>query len=112
MLVGNQSILMIGGILGYCAIFSIIIYFMLKLYILSKKLDNDNIYKNSLIILVFSFIVLFIIHSSSGQIFGYLVFAKSNSHALTLSIFFAMINNFYLSSLRNDIQIAKTKNLE
>ena len=41
--VGNQSMLMIGGILGYCAVVGILIYFILKLYILSIKLDNDDI---------------------------------------------------------------------
>ena len=55
--------------------------------------------KNSLIILSFSFITLFIIHSSSAQIFGFLVFAAMSSKALVLSIFFAMINSFYFSSV-------------
>ena len=74
---------------------------------MAKKLDDDNIYKNTLIILFFSFIALIIPHSTSYEIFGYLIYAERNFQALFLSIFLAMTCSFYFLAIKDDIRKIK-----
>jgi hypothetical protein len=69
--VGNQTLLLNGGVIG----FGIVIFFMLSylatLYQRNRKLSKANSYKDSLIVFFISMLGIFIIHSTSRQILSF-----------------------------------------
>jgi len=87
--VGNQTLLLNGGIIGYL-IYSI--FWLVFIWTLFK----GRLYSKSLYVFIFAFFGLFIIHSSSRIIFSY---ALDVEDAFGLGIFFAF-SNFYLQKYR------------
>jgi hypothetical protein len=90
--VGNQSTLMIGGVIGYIIIVYIWFYILFNIRMVGRA-GNTNIC-SSLKILSLSLLTLVIIHSTSSQIFGYFLYAKGEGGAFTLSIYLSMISTF------------------
>ncbi|HOZ14476.1 MAG TPA: hypothetical protein PK784_06780 [Tenuifilaceae bacterium] len=80
--VGNQTLLLNGGILGYILYLFFIFYLLYKLY---KFYDIFN--DKSFIIMIFGVIGIFIVHSSSTMVFGYSLRVET---AISLSILFFM----------------------
>lgn len=58
------------GVLGYIIVLVFVFGFMIKLFIRSQRVPNNNPYKNSLLVAVFAFMGLFAVHLTSRQIFG------------------------------------------
>lgn len=92
--VGNQSILMEGGIIA----FIIIIY--MQLYVLWQIYKRSKNNRDGRIILVFAVLSLYIVHSSSSMYYGYLI----NTHSyhwvklFFISIFFGIIQSFLINA--------------
>lgn len=95
--VGNQSFLLEAGIIGYL----IFIYYLYSLFSISfrieKKISKNNILKNSLYIFAIVLFGLFIIHSSSTQMFG-LIAKQRTSFMITLLFLFY---HFFIEAIIN-----------
>jgi len=97
--VGNQTMLMQGGIIGY-AIW-IICYFLtlLNIYFLNRNSIVRSHIKNGGIVFLMAMIAIFVIHSSSSQILGF------NGNVLffryLLAFIIAATNATFISSLNN-----------
>ena len=97
--VGNQTMLMQGGIIGY-AIW-IICYFLtlLNIYILNHNTIVRSDIKNGGIVFLMAMIAIFAIHSSSSQILGYNGNVLFFRYLLAFTI--AAANTIFISSLNN-----------
>ncbi|MFC2151945.1 O-antigen ligase family protein [Bacteroidota bacterium] len=90
--VGNQNILMEGGIVGYLVnayIWFSILYVIYKFHIISKK---QRYYNRELLLLLIAFGGLFIIHSSSSAIFGHMLLIPHAFKFLFISYIFGIFN--------------------
>ena len=97
--VGNQTMLMQGGIIGY-AIW-IICYFLtlLNIYFLNRNSIVRSHIKNGGIVFLMAMIAIFAIHSSSSQILGFNGVALYFRYLLAFTITAA--NATFISSLNN-----------
>ena len=92
--VGNQSILLSGGIIGM-AIILYILYFVAKKTVLLKNISQKSGQSSKYLLLIIIFLLgLIIIHSSSSMMFGFMTFfyPLHFNKVIFLSIFFAIIN--------------------
>ncbi|MBP7796933.1 MAG: O-antigen ligase family protein [Elusimicrobiales bacterium] len=105
--VGNQTMLLNGGILGYCLFVIFWLYFNISLFTKNRILSYKNSYKNTLLIFIIGFIGIFIIHSSSSMIFGYLINVPK---AFTLTLFFVFADFAYKQATREDSLIKSNYN--
>jgi hypothetical protein len=92
--IGNVSVLLNGGIIGLLIIIIFLIYIAIKMYNLKIRISKNNLYANSLIVLIFGIIGLIIIHSTSGIVFSYL-FDWRYGTTFMLFLFYAFINTTY-----------------
>lgn len=69
--VANQSILLHGGIIGMLLLYGFFGYFQWKLLLLHGQLPRNHLLRDVLLVFIFFFVGWFIIHSSSGQQFGF-----------------------------------------
>jgi hypothetical protein len=110
--VGNQNLLLISGVIGYFIFLFFWYSFNSRIFILIKRLSRNNSFKSALKITPFCFLGLFVIHSTSGQLFGYLVM---KSPALLLVLFFSFANAQFQEALcrekelRNMLRAKNTK---
>lgn len=93
--VGNQNILQHSGIIGALLLITFFGYFMLKLFIRSIKLPSGHVAKDGLMLFVVFFPGWFILHSTSGQYFGYHVLLGPG---LVEGLFFCMAGLVYNES--------------
>lgn len=100
--VGNQNALMSGGVLGY------FIIFLLWGQIVKATLKANRFYLplkhyNGEVILIIPFLFsLFIIHSTSMSIFGYIAYLKHPSKLLFLGVIFALMNQIIFNYKKNN----------
>jgi hypothetical protein len=87
--VGNQTLLLNGGIIGYLIYSFFWLVFIWGMY-------KGGLYSKSLYIFIFAFLGLFIIHSSSRIIFSYALDVET---AIGLGVFFAF-SNYYLQKYK------------
>ncbi|MGA2408311.1 MAG: hypothetical protein ABSF81_16390 [Bacteroidales bacterium] len=69
--VGNQTIMLNVGILGYLYLTGLLFYFCYKIWVLSKKSYFNLKYGTASRIYLLGLLAVFIIHSSSSQFWGY-----------------------------------------
>ena len=69
--VGNQNLLMTTGLVGFVLLNGFLIYFCYKLYYAYKRTTSLFYLRNTIPVLIVFLIGWFIIHSTSGQQFGY-----------------------------------------
>lgn len=100
--VGNQNILREGGIIEAFLILYFIIIFIIKLVLTRKNLQNTNFLKDSLFIFIIGLIGIFIIHSSSVQIFG---FALGFQSRIFLAVFFMFAGYFINLAIKLEYSI-------
>ncbi len=99
--VGNQTMLMGEGIIGMLIFIGFIISFILGIYKYNKKLYQCRTgYQGSLILIIFSFLSLLIIHSSSQGLFGWLVYAVHPEKILFISLLFVIYNSVLIENLK------------
>lgn len=96
--VGNQNILMSGGVIGYLIITYFWIYFIYTTYKISNTLSKKNEYYPGLIFIPIIFFTTFLIHSTSTSLYGYLVYVREGK-LFFIIIFFTILNQFLLKAL-------------
>jgi hypothetical protein len=97
--VGHHNILLNIGIIGYIYMNSLFIYLCLKIWGLAKSRQLRICEGHALLIFLFGLIAVFILHSSSGQFWGYTL---DITGALFYSFFFSTINVVYLHYLHSN----------
>jgi len=106
--VGNHNLLLNAGILGFLIFAFFWVYFIRKILKTYFSLSHGNNYKQSILIFVIGFLGIFIIHSSSMQMFTYTVGYFYRGFFI---VFFFSMADFYLKeSMKNEesfIQIMK-----
>ncbi len=101
--VGNENVLLHSGILGAGILIIFFIYFHLKLIKIRGAINGDNPYGRSFLVFPIFFLALFIIHSSSGQLFGYIsTYRGMFNHAVYFSFGAIVYNQAILLIRGND----------
>jgi len=102
--VGNQSILMTSGIVGFFIFIFILLQITIKLFILSKISNLEN-KKVAIYIIIISLFALIIIHSSSAQVFGYLRYVRDYGlGAFFVAIFLSIVNILYWEIKKSNLE--------
>ena len=104
--VGHHTMLLNGGIVGYLLFVIFWIHFCFRMYSLNKQISNTNSYKKSLLTFVIGFLGIFIIHSSSGMIFGYLI---NVNMGFTIVLFFVFSDFIYKEARKDEIKLKKIR---
>lgn len=108
--VGNQNILLHSGVIGALLLASFFGYFMLKLFMRSLRLSSDHFAKEGLMLFVVFFPGWYILHSTSGQYFGYHV---NLGPGLVEGLFFCMAGLIYNESFEKaDEPLSEIQNVE
>lgn len=97
--VGNQNLLMHTGIIGFGLFFMLLFSIAIKLYNRNKILSDQNLFKSVYMPLILFLLGLIIIHSTSAQVFGYLI---SMSGGFLLCFLFSFANFVYWESLKEE----------
>ena len=97
--VGNQTMLMQGGIIGYAIWIICYTLTSINIYFLSRNLIVKGIIKNGGIVFLIAMIAIFAIHSSSSQILGFNGVPLFFHYLLAFTI--AAANATFISSLNN-----------
>ena len=84
--VGNQNLLLNVGIVGFSLFFIVIFLYIRKIVLARSTLKQNNGYRKGINIFIVGILALYIIHSSSVQIFGY-------------NVCFSQINKMFLLAL-------------
>jgi hypothetical protein len=91
--VGNQSIMLVGGIIGII-IFSIIwLFFLFKL--LRQSINGPNMKNNLSIFILFLFFILTLIIHIGTQRYGFLIWGLSPTTAFVTAIWMSIIANLH-----------------
>jgi len=102
--VGNQSLLAFSGLTGFILLNGFLIFFAGRIFLLRKTLYRNKVKQDALLIFIFFLAGWFIIHSSSGQQFG---FFGLPSQLIPLSVFFSF-GAFEYSKNKSRINVRKT----
>lgn len=97
---GNETLLLKGGFVGYLLMLIFWIYFNITLYKRNLMLSKQNIYKNALLVFIIGFIGFFIIHSSSGYVFNYHINYQSGM-AIAVIILFTFADRVYKETFKS-----------
>jgi hypothetical protein len=92
--VGNQNLLMTTGIIGYGLFFYFLLYFSYKILLTTKKISFHNPYKKALKVFIIGLFGLFLIHSTSTQMFGFDPGFGAQQKLFLLSLFFSSAGFF------------------
>lgn len=98
--VGNQTMLMQGGIIGYAIWIICYVLTLLNIYLLNRNSIIRLDIKNGGIVFLMAMIAIFAIHSSSSQILGFNGVALYFHYLLAFTI--AAANATFISSLNNN----------
>jgi hypothetical protein len=104
--VGNHTMLLNAGIIGYILFMYLFIQFNYKLFYAYIITTKKNIYRLPILVFIISFFGMFILHSSSGMMFGYEIGEK----ALMLALFFSLADLTYKRLLNSELRIKKESN--
>jgi len=107
--VGNQNILMAGGIIGYLIVLYFWIYYINKVLKIRNKLSLNNKYRNGLSFMIVIFFSTILIHSSSTSLYGYIAFLKGGSKIIQITIIYVILNQFLLSAIEFEKNIRQKK---
>ncbi|MBN1187233.1 MAG: hypothetical protein JXB49_33450 [Bacteroidales bacterium] len=103
--VGNQNLLQSTGFIGY----SLFLYFWLSyiysLLLVKRRILHGNPYKMSLVVLLYGFIGIFVIHSTSSQMFGYDPQFSAVNKIFFLVGFFVFSDIFMKEALNTDVHL-------
>lgn len=107
--VGNQNILMSGGIIGYLIIVYFWMYYIYKVLIIRKKLSINNKYRSGLYFMIVILFATILIHSSSTSLYGYLAYIRGK--IFIIAILFTILNQFLLSAIEYEQKVISKKQL-
>lgn len=100
--VGNQSILMSGGIVGMLVILYMLYYIIKRTRLLIKVSEDLQINPQPLTLIYIFILGMFIIHSTSTQLFGYMTYfyPLHYNKLLFLAIIFSILNILFKSQYK------------
>lgn len=101
--VGHTNILINAGVLGYLLFGYFWIYFVYRVYKLYAYCQLGNIYKSGLPIIIFGFITFLIIHSTSGQVFQFMI--GFENVGVTLLMFLSFSDFAFSSAAVEEIEL-------
>lgn len=111
--VGNQNILMAGGLVGFLIILYFWIYIIHAVIKYRNRLSYLNKYKRGLVFIISILITSLLIHSSSTSLYGYLAYVKSNPKFFFVIIFITILNQLLLTAISYERALkVKRKNYE
>lgn len=97
--VGNQNLLMTTGVVGFALVVGFFLYFSYKLYLIYRKRNRYFCFRSAIAVIIIFLAGWFIIHSTSGQQFGY---GGSPVQIMPQAIFFSLgallYNKYYKES--------------
>ena len=102
--VGNQNLLQSTGVIGYSLFFYFWLFYMYGLLKVKRRIKQSNPYKNSLLVLIYGFVGIFVIHSTSTQMFGFDPHFSAQSKVFFLVVFFVFSDIFMKEAINIDIQ--------
>lgn len=95
--VGNQSILLHAGVVGFSLLIGFLLFFCLKLFFIFQKLPQSYTLQRSIITFIIMLLGWFFLHSSSGQSFR---FAGLPAHIIPQAVFFSFGALIYAKSVK------------
>ena len=103
--VGNQTLLMSGGLIGFSIIAYVLFYIIYKSVSTGKylRLKNKYTYNSELTTIPILLLSLFIIHSTSTTLFGYTVYINAYGNMFWLVMFFSIINRIIYDYMKYDL---------
>lgn len=104
--VGNQNILLHGGILGVLALMGFFAHFFIRLLLVATRLPRSHTLKKALLVFPLFFLGWFLIHSTSGQHFS---LYQDLSGALVQSIFFGLGATMHRLIINDDLHESTTQ---
>ncbi|MDI9596624.1 MAG: hypothetical protein QM220_03740 [Atribacterota bacterium] len=102
--VGNQNLLQSTGVIGYSLFLYFWVFYSTKLIRVKQRLSRGNPFKLSLLILVFGLVGIFIVHSTSTQMFGYDPQFSAQNKIFFLVVFFVFSDVLLKEAIYVDIQ--------
>lgn len=100
--VGNQNILMSGGVVGYLVILMIWIHIIRTTLRVHKRNLKFESYKGEVLLMIPFLLALLVIHSSSTSLFDFVVYVKHPGKLLTLGVFFGVMNRVFYDNKSSD----------
>jgi len=100
--VGNQNLLQSTGIIGYSLFLYFWLFYIYSILLVKRRIQHGNPYKMSLVVLLYGFIGIFVIHSTSSQMFGYDPQFSAVNKIFFLVGFFVFSDIFMKEALRTD----------
>lgn len=97
--VGHHNMLLNAGVVGYILFSIFFIYYNYKIYGIYRFASVQNKHRKSILVFIIGFIGIFIIHSTSVQMFGYDI---SIELGLMFGIYLSFSNNNYQAILQNE----------
>ncbi len=104
--VGNQNLLLHGGVLGFSIYVVLWLSFFVKMFYREKGLSNENEYKHLPMMMIASLLSLILIHSSSSQWFG---FGFSYIRGFIFIFILTYSNFIYWESVKKESLITSNK---
>lgn len=100
--VGHHTMLLNGGIVGYCIFIFFCIYFIHKVIRTKNMLTPENPYNSCLIVLIIGFCGLLVHHSTSSMIFSYIITWPYNGWFLLVAFFLSFSDFVIKDALREE----------
>jgi len=93
--VGNQSLLMVGGVIGYTIVIICLLWIIMIIYKSKREAIKNNI-KQVYDVYIISFLSLFVIHSTSTDLFSFMASAMGYHYKklFFLAIYLSMLNSY------------------
>jgi hypothetical protein len=110
-LVGNQYLLQSTGVIGYSLFLYFWLFYTYSLLRVKRRIQQRNPYKNSMLVLIYGFIGIFVIHSTSSQMFGYDPQFTAVNKILFLVVFFVFSDIFMKEAINIDIKQSRKREL-
>jgi hypothetical protein len=107
--VANQNILLHTGIIGAIALFSFIIFFMVKMFSAYASLPKDHPNRNQLLIFQIFFLGWFLIHSVTSQQFA---FYAQPHQGMVIGYYFSFAALIYLRSQESRVKASSNMSNE
>ncbi|MDD3534294.1 MAG: hypothetical protein PHR27_09765, partial [Candidatus Cloacimonetes bacterium] len=101
--VGNQNMLLHGGILGYLVWMFIFLSISVRIFTLSRRVEVKSMLAGGGSVFALGMLASFMIHSSSGQIWGF--YSSGPGAQLHWAWLLAAANVSLLAALRHDPSI-------
>jgi hypothetical protein len=108
--VGNQNLLQSTGLIGYSLFLYFWFFYIYNLIRIKRRILPGNPYKMSLPVLLYGFIGVFVIHSTSSQVFGFDPQFSAVNKIFFLVIFFVFSDIFLKEATNTDVNPRTLKN--